>query len=127
MKKLALLLSSLAFLGACATTGATSDAVTLTASRSGQRVMLTLRNGSAAPVSYNLCSSVLQRQSGTAWEPVRTDEVCTMELRTLDSGSSARFEKTLFPDIGRGQFRYVTNVHANGNRVVVESNPFAVH
>jgi hypothetical protein len=125
MKKVAILLLSLVIVGGCAVSGAESNDVTLNAVRTGQRVMLTLRNGSAVPVLYNLCSSGLQRQAGGAWEPVRTDEVCTMELRTLEPGSSATFEKTLPSDAGSGQFRYVTNVESEGQRVVVTSNPFA--
>jgi hypothetical protein len=99
MKKMAMLLLSLAVLGGCAMAGAESeDGVTLTAARTGSKVLLTLRNNSAAPVGYNLCSSELQR--GAAWEPVETGDICTMEIRMLERGGSATFEKTLASDLG---------------------------
>ena len=100
--------------------------VTLSAAHSGQRVLLTLRNGSATPIGYNLCSSALQRASGAAWQAIETDEVCTMELRTLDPGGTATFEKTLPPDLPAGEYRYMTNIDADSKRIVVASNPFRV-
>lgn len=86
--------------------------------------MLTLRNGSTTPVLYNLCSSALQR--GPSWEPVETGDICTMELRTLQPGDSATFEKTLPPDLSPGGYRYVTNVDTDGQRSVATSNPFRI-
>src|SRR5687767_10571011 len=69
MKKIAILLLSLVLFSACAMSGAQSNDVTLNAARTGQQVMLTLRNGSTLPIGYNLCSSGLQRRAGAAWEP----------------------------------------------------------
>ena len=124
MKKPTMLLLALMTVAGCAMAAAESADVTLSAARSGQQVLLTLRNGSATPVSYNLCSSRLQRAPG--WEPVETDEVCTMELRTLQPGGSATFEKTLPSDLRPGEYRYMTNVDADGKRSVLTSNPFRV-
>lgn len=123
MKKLTMLLLALLTIAGCAMSATESD-VTLSAVRTGERVMLTLRNGSAAPIGYNLCSSGLQR--GPAWEPIQTDEVCTMELRTLQPGDSATFEKTLPSDLRPGEYRYMTNIDTDGQRGVVTSNPFRV-
>jgi predicted carbohydrate-binding protein with CBM5 and CBM33 domain len=129
MKKMAMLLLSLALVltgvaGCAASSAESNDQVTLTAARTGQRVLLTLRNGSATPVSYNLCSSTLQR--GLSWEAVETDEVCTMELRTLEPGGTATFEKTLPSELRSGEYRYVTNAGAENKSMMVESNPFRV-
>ena len=126
MKKIVVLLLSLPMMTGCAMTAANANVVTLTAARTGTQVTLTLRNGSPVPVLYNLCSSALQRRSGATWEAVPTDEICTMELRTLESGNSATFEKTLPSTAGPGEYRYVTNVESEGERVIVTSNPFAV-
>lgn len=123
MKKLTLLLVLWTIAG-CAMSATGSADVTLSAARMGDRVMLTLRNGSAVSVSYNLCSSALQR--GPSWEPVQTGDICTMELRTLPPGDSATFEKTLPSDLAPGEYRYVTNVDADGTRSVAASNPFRV-
>lgn len=127
MKKMAMLVLSLALVltGCAAASAESGDQVTLTAARAGQKVMLTLRNGTAAPVGYNLCSSTLQRR-WESWEAVKTDEVCTMEIRTLEPGGSATFEKTLPSDPRSGEYRYVTNVGVENKGVMVESNPFRV-
>ena len=125
MKNLTMLLLVVAAIAGCAMSSVDAG-VTLTAARTGNNVMLTLRNGSTTPVLYNLCSSGLQRMNGAAWEAVETGDICTMELRTLEPGASATFEKTLPPDLRAGEYRYVTNVDADGNRSVVTSNPFRV-
>jgi hypothetical protein len=121
MKKLTILLA-LVMIAGCAMSA--TESVTLSASRTGERVMLTLRNGSAVTVGYNLCSSGLQR--GPAWEPVETGEICTMEIRQLQPGDSATFEKTLPPDLAAGEYRYTTNVYPGAVTTAVTSNPFRV-
>ena len=91
------------------TEGAVSGA-TLSAQPSGNTVRLTLTNSSDAQLGYNLCSSLLERREGGAWREVRTDEVCTMELRMLAPGASATFDKTWPATAGSGEFRYRTRV-----------------
>ncbi len=125
MKNLVMVLA-LVMLAGCAMSGADPAGVTLSAVRTENRVTLTLRNGSAAPVGYNLCSSGLQRASGGSWEAIETDEVCTMELRILQPGGSATFEKTLPADLRPGEYRYTTNLEENGTRGAAISNPFRV-
>src|SRR6185295_1914197 len=49
-------------------------------------ILLTLRNSSAQPAGYNLCSSALERRIDDTWTRVPTDEICTMEIRRLASG-----------------------------------------
>lgn len=50
-------------------------------------VVLTLSNGGATELGYNLCSSTLERRTASGWEAQRVDLVCTMELRGLAPGS----------------------------------------
>jgi hypothetical protein len=103
--------------------------VTLSAERIGaERVRLILQNGFEQAVGYNLCASGLEVRTISTWQPVRTDEVCTMELRTLPPGQDATFEKRLplnFPD---GEYRYVTRVEIpiGSEQVNITSRPFQV-
>ena len=99
---------------------------------SGERVgaatvRLTLDNGTTSQVGYNLCSSELQRITERGWTRVDTDDVCTMELRTLNPGADATFEKQLPPDLASGEYRYVTGVESplGGSRVVLSTPPFS--
>lgn len=118
MKRLLLLL----MLVGCSMSSASTDVVTLTAAQTGDRVLLTLRNGSAAPVGYNLCSSELQRRTGSGWDHVETGGMCTMEIRMLPAGESATFEHTLPSGSAAGEYRYVTRAEG----AMVESNPFSI-
>jgi hypothetical protein len=91
----------------------TMGGVRLSAERlSPGTIHLTLQNGASDPVGYNLCSSGLQHRSGSSWQPVNTGEICTMELRTLNPGATATFEKTLPGGLAAGDYRYVTNVES---------------
>lgn len=73
-------------------------------------VRLMLDNGASEPVGYNLCTSRLQRNDGGTWVAVPTDEVCTMQISTLNPGHDATFEKRLPAGIPTGEYRYVTRV-----------------
>lgn len=87
------------------------NGVSFTAHDTGPNVvMLTLTNGSEQRVGYNLCSSQLDRKSGAGWERVETGDVCTMEIRSLDVGQSATFDKNLPAGLASGDYRYVTRV-----------------
>ena len=92
---------------------ATIPVIQLSAERiSPSTIRLILENGASHPVGYNLCSSALQRRIGGTWEAVNTGEFCTMELRTLNPGADATFEKTLPSGLTAGDYRYVTNVES---------------
>jgi ABC-type glycerol-3-phosphate transport system substrate-binding protein len=121
----ALILSILLTSG-CTMKAAAPNDITLTAAETDKRVTLTLHNESGGPIGYNLCTSALQRQIAGRWEPEETGDICTMEIRTLPNGESATFEKTLPEDAAADEYRYVTSVESNGNRVVVESNTFTI-
>lgn len=125
MSRKIILFAVCAFFIACAPMA--QQSVRLNASPTANRtVVLTLTNDSTSAVGYNLCSSGLQRRDGSQWTDVPTDEVCTMEIRTLQPGQSANFEKRLPPSAGAGEYRYVTGVEIplNGSRVGVQSNTF---
>ena len=91
-------------------------------------IRLALDNGSPDPIGYNLCSSELQRRGTSGWTRVDTGEVCTMELRTLNPGHDATFEKQLPSGLAAGDYRYVTGVESplGGSRVVLATDPFTV-
>ena len=87
--------------------------VRLSAERvSSSVIRLALDNGAPHQIGYNLCSSALQRRSGSTWEAVGTGDICTMELRTLNPGADATFEKTLPSGLSSGEYRYITNVES---------------
>lgn len=94
----------------------------------GGTIRLALDNGSTDPIGYNLCTSGLQRRSGSEWTPVETGEVCTMELRTLNPGHDATFEKSLPSGLEAGEYRYVTGIEkpVGGERISVATEPFRV-
>lgn len=116
-------------LAACAPLQTRDGEVTLRAEKTApQQVRLTLHNGTDAPVGYNLCTAVLEHETGTTWSQVRTDEVCTMEIRSLPAGESATFDKTLPSGLQPGDYRYLTNVEipAGTPQVGIASNAFKV-
>jgi len=89
-------------------------------------VRLRLQNGSSERIGYNLCVSALQRRDGGNWTAVRTDDVCTMELRILEPGGAATFDKTLPGGLAPGEYRYTTNVEMplGRSQTSVSSNAF---
>lgn len=110
----------------CTMSAVAPNDITLTAAKTEQRVELTLRNESGAPVGYNLCTSALQRRIAEKWTEVETGDICTMEIRTLQSGDSATFTKTLPDNAVSGDYRYATTVQSNGKPIVVVSDLFKV-
>ena len=116
-------------LSACAPLQSRDGDVTLRAERtSPQQIRITLHNGSDAPAGYNLCTAVLENDTGTTWSQVRTDEVCTMEIRTLAAGESATFDKTLPAGLQPGNYRYLANVEVplGPPQTGIASNSFAI-
>ena len=106
-----LLFTTLLF-AACAPV-TSSPGIHFTAERvSSDTVRLALDNGTQSQIGYNLCTSALERRSGSDWIPVQTDDVCTMELRTLNPGADATFEKKLPATLPAGEYRYSTRVES---------------
>lgn len=106
--------------------------ITLTAApatlAAGDTVILTLENDALEQIGFNLCASSLERQTADAWEPVQTDVVCTMELRTLETGAKADYRAALPAVLSPGRYRYTTSVEAMeaGSRHAVSSTIFTV-
>ena|SRR5688572_19427916 len=120
------LILSILVLSGCTMSAVATNDITLLAARTERRVQLTLSNESGSPVGYNLCASALQRRTAGKWTAVETGDICTMEIRTLQNGTSATFDKTLPDDTISGEYRYATNVDSNGSPIVVASDPFNV-
>jgi hypothetical protein len=80
----------------------------------GDPAVLTLVNGTAADVGYNLCVTALDRRVGDGWEPepLPLVEVCTMELRLLGPGQTADFRHTLPRGLQAGEYRMRTGVES---------------
>lgn len=101
----------------------TIEGVRLVANPAGTaRVLLTLENYSSDAIGYNLCSSSLERWVGDDWVPIPTEEVCTMEIRSLDPSRSVAYEKNFPERLPSGEYRYVTSVEVpegTSPRVVV--------
>lgn len=103
--------------------------VTLAASppqaSAGSTIVLSLANGSALEIGYNLCTSALQSASGTV---VQTDRVCTMELRILAPGATATYNHELPASLPAGTYRFSTSIERmqSGDRTSVTSNAFEV-
>lgn len=89
---------------------------------------LTLDNGSREPIGYNLCTSAFERRDPSGWTRVPTDEVCTMQLLTLNPGFDATFEKRLPANLPAGEYRYVAGVESplGTSQVGVATSPFRV-
>jgi hypothetical protein len=119
-------------LSACASAGepdrdpGLSLAIAPAVASAGQTVTLSLSNQTAWPVGYNLCTSLLERESGGSWEPVREDRICTMELRMLAPGGEARDQIELAPTLEPGMYRFSTNFEDRGAIDQVSSPPFQV-
>jgi hypothetical protein len=94
----------------------------------GDSMTLTLRNETAEQIGYNLCTSSLQRQTAGGWEPVPSDVVCTMELRTLEPDQDASYRTALPDDLSSGRYRYSTGIEAmqTGGGYGIMSNSFDV-
>lgn len=116
-------------LGACSSSlqsGGSVGNVSLTAAATaaGDSIVLTLANGSAQPVGYNLCVTAAERRDGETWQNVPADRVCTMELRTLNAGDQTTYTTTLPAGAAAGDYRFATRVEIplNGEQQTVTSN-----
>jgi hypothetical protein len=126
-----------AILGACAPQPQSSDVsagfaeltVAPATVRAGGGIELTLTNRSDHSLGYNLCTSALERSQGEGWgEGVPLNEVCTMELRTLEPGASATFSGTLPATVAPGIWRVRAGIEwpLGQDQVGVASEPFEV-
>lgn len=128
-----LLVGAVSLFAACASglqtgAGGISLNVQPEAIAAGETITLTLRNDSPGDVGYNLCSSTLEQRGEDGWQPVATDRVCTMELRTLTAGQVTTYPMEVPSDAEAGEFRYVTAVELMevGTRGGVQSGVFRI-
>jgi hypothetical protein len=91
---------------------------------------VSLVNGSAASVGYNLCSTSLEQSLGTEWveDSGRSSQSCTKELRVLSPGQAATTLLALGDPLGPGVYRVRTEVEwpIGGSHHSVVSGPFTV-
>jgi hypothetical protein len=96
----------------------------------GATASLRLTNPFRHALGYNLCHSLLERQSSGAWRTAEfeNDRVCTMELRILQPGGTATYDLPLSPRLPAGDYRFRTSVEnmSTGTREQVVSNTFPV-
>lgn len=92
----------------------------------GDSIELILTNESSGPVGYNLCTSGLERRRDEGWQAVRSDRVCTMELRTLPVGSEDRYSLGLPEELAPGDYRFRTSLEDldTGERSSIASDSF---
>lgn len=91
----------------------------------GSMLSLRLHNGTGNNIGYNLCTSALHTASG---DPIATNQVCTMELKTLAPNTTARYEYVLPSNLLPRRYRASSVVHhmANGEQEEIWSNQFEV-
>lgn len=91
----------------------------------GATVLLTLVNGTGAPLGYNLCTSTLQTAAGTE---IRSDRACTMDLRILDPDESTTYSFDVPGILEDGAYRFSTDLQRmdSGTRWAVTSNSIAI-
>lgn len=108
--------------------GDVSLAIEPGAAAPGDSITLTLTNGTAAPIGYNLCTTGFERQEGSGWEAVPADRICTMELRTLEAGQQTRYRSTLPTSLPPGEYRAFTTVERldHNTRDGIRSESFRV-
>jgi len=137
--KVQLAMVSVLLLAGCAlppptNAGGSASAVVLTVDRAqyrtGDPLVLTLRNATTQTVGYNLCGAGLDRRVGSEWREVQPGlaEVCTMELRTLAPGASATHRHTVPGGVSAGEYRVRSAVESplGGSWVPVRSTGFTI-
>jgi hypothetical protein len=92
----------------------------------GGTLQFRLVNGSMQNLGYNLCTARLERRASSGWTAVVDDRVCTMELRVLAPGDTARSLRILDRGLESGDYRIVARVHLGETFQDVASAPFTV-
>ena len=116
--RLGILLFLAPFLLSCsaplpATPSAAAAAVRLTVEpedEDSSGYLLTLENHSRRALGYNLCASVLERQTGEGWVTVPPVPVCAMELRALTPGNTDSLIHHRTQPLEPGIYRFTTKI-----------------
>jgi hypothetical protein len=96
----------------------------------GGVAQLSLQNGAARPVGYNLCMVALEQLDAGLWIPARSHAVsCPQEFASLASGAVVTGEAALPASLEPGTYRYVTQLSASSENlpdVQLRGEPFRV-
>jgi len=96
----------------------------------GQPVALSLHNGTAEPVAYNLCHGALEKLGADIWVPaLSAANGCAPVSYTLEPGQQASAEAVLPAGLEAGEYRFVTRVNAPSGRwplTQIRSDPIVV-
>lgn len=94
----------------------------------GDSITLELENDTRGQITYNLCSSSIERQVASGWEAVAASWACTRELRILAAGREAHYRLRVPVELVPGTYRFHTGVglETTGAGEVVRSEPFQV-
>ncbi len=98
--------------------------------RPGGSVVVRLHNRSSEPLGFNACTWTLERRGEIGWRPAPREEErrCTMELRTLAPGETARPEFVLRERLPAGRYRLRIALHRPdaGPRAVRRTGSFRI-
>ena len=91
---------------------------------------LSLRNGAAVPVGYNLCIAALEQFEGGLWVPARAIGLsCPQSFQSLAPGETATAQAALPATLEPGVYRFVTQLSASSENlpdVQLRGEPFRV-
>ena len=135
------LLPALLALGGCAAAGAgpfeaefAPAGVQLAAgpspARAGGVADLSLHNGAALPVGYNLCMAAIEQFQAGLWIPARSHAVsCPQQFASLAPAATANGQAPLPGSLAPGLYRFVTQLSASSENlpdVQLRGEPFRV-
>jgi len=72
--------------------------------------LLTLENHSRRSLGYNLCASVLEKETAEGWETVPPVPVCDRELRALTPGKTKSLVHHRSQPLAPGIYRFTTTI-----------------
>lgn len=91
---------------------------------------LSLQNGAALPVGYNLCMAALEQFEAGLWIPARSHAVsCPQEFASLVPGATATGQAPLPGSLEPGLYRFVKQLSASSENlpdVQLRGEPFRV-
>ena len=86
--------------------------------RAGGVSDLSLRNGAAMPIGYNLCIAALEQLGGGLWIPAPTIAVsCPQSFQALAPGETATGQAALPATLEPGVYRFVTQLSSSSENL----------
>jgi len=96
----------------------------------GGVAQLSLQNGAAVPVGYNLCMVAIEQLEAGLWIPARSHAVsCPQSFNSLAPGATATGQAALPGSLEPGLYRFVTQLSASSENlpdVQLRGEPFRV-